>query len=85
VSSKPFDVKATRVVWVPNLGDPARPTEQQIEAGIEIARDETADDAPAAVLPERAERYLVRRWPLDEDHEIVAMTKLLEDDDSASS
>jgi hypothetical protein len=85
MSSKPFDGQATRVVWVPNLADPTRPTAQEIEAGIEIARDDTASPETFTFLPERTERYLVRRWPLDEDHEIVAIRELPEDDDSASS
>lgn len=80
-----FSEQATSVVWVPNLADPTRPAEQEIEAGITFAQDETASLDPATVLPSRTERYLVRRWPLDSDHAIVAVTKLPEDDDSASS
>jgi hypothetical protein len=84
-------VAPTRVVWVPKLADPTAPTSDEINAGVELgselrfAEDETANTDPATLLPEHTDRYRVRRWRLDENHEITAVTRLPEDDDSAPS
>lgn len=80
-------VAPTRVVWVPKLADPTAPTSDEINAGCELrfAEDPTASTDPASLLPEHTERYQVRRWQLDENHEITAVTKLPEDDTGAAS
>jgi hypothetical protein len=43
---------------------------------LSFARDETATTDPASILPGRTERYLVRRWPLDEHREVVEVTEV---------
>lgn len=85
----------TTVRWVPRVNDPARPTVEEIAAGIMIgtasglpdltfARDEEASTDPGSILRTGVERRLIRRWRLDATHELVQISPIRESDHGGS-